>query len=153
MSAADAPGAAGEFLLVLSGTRRVALTLGDLVEVVETTSCRPVPAREPALRGVMAVRERLLPLVHLGALLDGRACPPALGEAAVVVAVGTAAGSRRLCFEVDAAEAVVRAPLLPVPPEAALPWAAALARLPDGLVPLLDLPALGARLMETGSAS
>ena len=37
-------------------------------------------------------------------------------------------------------------PGLPVPPGSALPWAAAVARTDGGLVPLLDLAALGARI-------
>ena len=37
---------------------------------------------------------------------------------------------------------------LAVPPGSALPWAAAVARTDRGLVPLLDLAALGARFTE-----
>ncbi|HEU4698068.1 MAG TPA: chemotaxis protein CheW [Gemmatimonadales bacterium] len=154
MSLARGPGAAEhgsarEFLLVRAGRRRVGLPLEHLVEVLETGPCHPVPSREPAVRGVANVRGRLLPVLHLGALLDGGPCPPGQGEACVVVAVG----GRRVCLEVDDAESVVREALLPVPPEAGMPWAAALARLPEGLVPLLDLPAVGARLIDTGTES
>lgn len=152
MSGRGTPTAAAgarEFLLVRSGRRRVGLPLEHLVEVLEAEACHPVPSREPAVRGVASVRGRLLPVLHLGALLDGAPCPPARGETCVVVAVG----ARRLCLEVDEAESVAREALLPVPSEAGMPWAAALARLPEGLVPLLDLPAVGARLIDTGSES
>jgi purine-binding chemotaxis protein CheW len=138
-----------EFLLVRAGRRRVGLELGHLVEVIETGPAHPVPSAEPALRGVTQVRGGLVPVLHLGALLDGGRCPAEIGETTVVVTVGP----RRLCLEVDEAESVAREAVLPVPPEAGMPWAAALARLPDGLVPLLDLPAVGARLTETGAGT
>ena len=43
-------------------------------------------------------------------------------------------------------------PGLPVPAGTGLPWAAAVARTDGGLVPLLDLAALGARITETSAA-
>jgi chemotaxis signal transduction protein len=94
------------------------------------------------------VRGRILPLVHLGALLDGRPCPEARGEVAVLVQLE----GRRICFEVDHAESVLAEPGLPVSGENTLPWAVAVARVADELVPLLDLTALGARISETASA-
>ena len=59
---------------------------------------------------------------------------------------------RRLCLEVEEAESVLYEPGLPVPPGSALPWAAAVARTDEGLVPLLDLAALGARFTEASAA-
>lgn len=134
-------------LLVRAGGRRVALSLDHLVEVVEPGVPVGVPARQPALRGLTMVRGRLLPLVHLGAFLEGSACPAGLGEAGVVIQVD----DRRICLEVEAVEEVVREPALPVPPGEALPWALGVARAPGGLVPVLDIPALGGRLKEGGS--
>jgi hypothetical protein len=60
-------------------------------------------------------------------------------------------GGRRLCLEVDDAEVLVREPVLPVPPGEALPWAVGVARYAEGLVPLLDLPALSSRLTEAAA--
>jgi purine-binding chemotaxis protein CheW len=134
-------------LLVRAGERRVALALSDLIEVVEPTPPAAVPAREPAFRGLTVVRGRLIPLVHLGALLDGGTVPGTVPEAAVMIAVG----GRRICLEVDAVEEVLRVPTLPAPPGQALPWAAAVARTDDGLVPVLDIPALGVRLTDGGA--
>jgi hypothetical protein len=57
--------------------------------------------------------------------------------------------TRRICVEVDAAEEVLREPGLPVPSDVSLPFAVAVARRPDGIVPLLDLTAVGARIAET----
>ncbi|HLQ23910.1 MAG TPA: chemotaxis protein CheW [Gemmatimonadales bacterium] len=134
-------------LLVRAGRRQVALTLEHLVEVVDPGMPIGVPARQPALRGLTTVRGQLVPLVHLGALLDGGACPAAVGDAGVVIAVG----DRRICLEVEAVEEVVREPALPVPAGETLPWALGVTRASGGLVPVLDIPALGGRLVEGGS--
>ncbi len=140
-------GPALALLLVRAGKRQVALALDHLIEVVDPGLPIGVPTRQPAVRGLTAVRGRLLPLVHLGALLDGGACPVGVGGAGVVIAVG----DRRICLEVEAAEEVVREPALPVPAGETLPWALGVARASGGLVPVLDIPALGGRLAEGGS--
>jgi chemotaxis signal transduction protein len=136
--------AAGGFLLVLAGGRRVGLELAHVVEVIQIGSVHPVPSREPAVRGVTAVHGRIVPIVHLGALLETATCPARVGDLVVVVAVD----GRRIGFEIDDAEVVVREPALPVPPGATFPWAFGVARHPEGLVPLLDLAALSSRFME-----
>ena len=69
-----------------------------------------------------------------------------MAGAAVVVNVE----SRRFCLEVDDAEVVQSGELLPVPRDRALPWAWALVRRGEEILPLLDLLALSARLTETG---
>ncbi|HEU5169888.1 MAG TPA: chemotaxis protein CheW [Gemmatimonadales bacterium] len=140
---------ASPVLFVRAGARRVALPLDCLVEVIDPGPAVPVPAREPALRGLARLRGRLVPLVHLGALLDEAACPPAPGDAAVVIAIGT----RRLCLEVEAVEEVARGDVVPLPAGEALPWATGVVRADGGLVPILDVPALGGRLLEGGTPS
>jgi chemotaxis signal transduction protein len=136
------------YLLVRAGRRLVGLPLDQVVEVLDPGAAFPVPSLEPAVRGVTVVRGRILPLVHLGALLDGAACPAARSELGVLVELA----GRRVCLEVEDAESVLYDPGLPVPAGAALPWAAAVARTGGGLVPLLDLAALGARFMEASAA-
>lgn len=138
----------GGFLLVRAGGRSVGLSLEQVIEVLDPGEAFPVPAVEPAVRGVTTVRGRIMPLVHLGALLDGSACPQVRGEVAVVVEVS----GRRICLEVEAAESVLHGTGLPVPQDAAMPWAIAVARTDDGLLPLLDLTALGARITESSAA-
>jgi len=135
-------------LLVRAGDRLVGLPLAQVVEVLDPGTAFPVPATEPAVRGVAVVRGRIVPLVHLGALLEGRACPPHRSEVAVMVELA----GRRLCLELEAAETVLYQPGLPVAPGAGLPWAAAVARTEHGLVPLLDLSALAARFTEASAA-
>jgi chemotaxis signal transduction protein len=134
-------------LLVRAGARVVGLPLEQVVEVLDPGSVFPVPALEPSVRGVVVIRGRILPLVHLGALLDGSSFPSARTETGVLVELG----ARRLCLEVEDAESVLYDPGLPVPPGADLPWAAALARTEVGLVPLLDLAALGTRITEAAA--
>jgi chemotaxis signal transduction protein len=133
------------WLLVRAGGRRVGLALDQVIEVLDLGPVYPVPSTEPAVRGVTSSRGRLVPLIHLASLLDGRASATAGGGTAVMVQLG----GRRVCLEVDDAEEVLREPGLPVPEDASLPFAVAVARQPDGIVPLLDLTAIGARISET----
>jgi purine-binding chemotaxis protein CheW len=140
--------AAGGFLLVRTGGRRVGLALSHVVEVTQVGAVHPVPSVEPAVRGVVAVHGRLVPVVHLGALLEAVPCPPMIGSLMVVVTLD----GRKICLEIDDAEVVVREPALPVPPGSTLPWALGVARHQEGLVPLLDLDALSSRFTEVSSA-
>jgi chemotaxis signal transduction protein len=135
------------FLLVRVGRRRVGLALAHVIEVTSLGAVHPVPSLEPAVRGVAAVQGKMIPVVHLGALLEGGACPALAGDLGVVVTID----GRRLCFEVDEAEVLVRDAPLPVPKGATFPWAVGVARHAEGLVPLLDLPALSSRFMEAES--
>jgi chemotaxis signal transduction protein len=133
------------FLLVRTGARRVGLELSHVLGVTSLGAVHPVPSVDPAVRGVAAVQGRMVPVVHLGALLEGTACPPEPTGVGVLVIVG----SGRLCLEVDDAELLVRDRALPVPPGTTLPWAFGVAKHAGGLVPLLDLPAISSRFMET----
>jgi chemotaxis signal transduction protein len=132
------------FLLVRAGERLVALPLAHVLEVTAVGQVHSVPSVDPAMRGLVTVHRQAMPLVHLGALLEGGACPPSAGSVGVVIAVD----GRRVCLEVEEAEILVREPVLPVPPGETLPWAIGVARYGETLVPLLDLPALSSRLME-----
>jgi chemotaxis signal transduction protein len=136
------------FLLVRVGERRMGLQLGHVLEVIQLGEIYPVPATETAVRGLVAVHGRMLPLVHLASLLEGRRVPIAPGAMGVVVSLE----GRRVCLEIEDAEVLVREPVLPVPPGEVLPWAVGVARYADGLVPLLDLPALSSRLMEAAAS-
>jgi chemotaxis signal transduction protein len=135
------------FLLVRVGERRMGLQLGHVLEVIQLGEVHPVPVMETAVRGLVAVHGRMLPLVHLASLLEGRMVSAAPGTMGVVVSIG----ERRVCLEIEDAEVLVREPVLPVPPGEALPWAVGVARYADGLVPLLDLPALSSRLTEAAA--
>ncbi len=139
--------AEGGFLMVRTGDKRVGLELAHVVEVIQIGAVYPVPSRELAVRGVADVRGRIVPVVHLGALIDESACPARAGDLVVVVRVD----GRRVCLEIDDAEIVVREPTLPVPQGSTFPWAIGVARHPEGLVPVLDLTALSLRFMEASA--
>ena len=130
------------FLLVHAERRAYGLPLDRVVEVADLTEVLEVPRAEPAMRGLTPLRGRLVPLVHLAAFLGQRTPPPELGRAVVVVRLG----GRLVAFEVDDAEEVVREAALPLPDGASLPWAMGVAPREDGLVPVLDLEALGDRI-------
>ncbi len=135
------------WLLVRAGGRRVGLSLEQVVEVLDLGPVYPVPSLDRAVRGVTASRGRLVPLVHLATLLDERIAADSGGGTAVLMRIGPL----RVCLEVDAAEEVLREPGLPIPPEVSLPFAVAVSRQPEGIVPLLDLTAVGARISETAT--
>jgi len=113
------------------------LEVSDLGEVLE------VPRSHPAVRGLTPQRGRLVPLIHLGALLAGRAAPTERGRTAVLVRLG----QRQVALEVDDAEEVVREAPLPVSRGDDLPWASGVARHDQHLVPILDLGALEDRIL------
>jgi len=130
------------FLMVRAERRAYGLPLDQVVEVADLTEVLEVPRAEVAVRGLVPVRGRLVPLVHLAAFLGRRAPPAERGRAAVLVQVG----GRFVAFEVDDADEVVRAAPLPLPDGVSLPWAVGVAPRDDGLVPILDLEALGDRI-------
>ena len=130
------------FLLVRAERRAYGLPLDHVVEVADLAEVLEVPRADVAVRGLMPLRGRLVPLVHLGAFLGQRAPPPERGGAAVLVRLA----GRLVAFEVDDAEEVVRETALPLPDGQPLPWATGVASRMDGLVPILDLDALGDRI-------
>ena len=134
------------YLVVRAGGRLVGLPIEHLEAVTSAGAVAPVPSREPALRGVATLRDALLPVVDLGALLSGTPCAAEAAGAAVVVRIR----DQRICLEVEDAEVVQTGEVLPMPRDRAVPWARALVRRGDDLLPLLDLAALSTRLIEAG---
>ena len=130
------------FLLVRAERRAYGLPLDRVVEVADLTEVLEVPRAEVAMRGLTPLRGRLVPLLHLAALLGQRTPPVERGRAVVLVELH----GRLVAFEVDDAEAVVREAALPLPEGESLPWATGVAPRQDGLVPILDLDALGDRI-------
>lgn len=130
------------FLLVRAEGKAYGLPVAGVLEVGDPPEVLDVPRALPAVRGLTPVRGRLVPLIHLGALLSGGPAPEQRGGAVVLVEIGR----RAVAFEVDDADAVVREDAVPVPRGQSLPWAAGVAEQDGGLVPILDLDALGDRL-------
>lgn len=144
------------YLLVRADGKSYGLPVGRVLEVGDATEVLAIPRKLPAVRGLTPLRGRLVPVIHLGAFLAGKEAPPSdpVGGARTVVLVqlgvggGSAGGSRQVAFEVDDADAVVREEPLPVPRGQTLPWAVGVAEQAGdaGLVPILDLDALGDRI-------
>ena len=134
------------YLLVRSEGKSYGLPVARVLEVGDATEVLQVPRTLPAVRGLTPLRGRLVPLIHLGALLTGREAPQLAEGVRTVVLVEL--GTRQVAFEVDDADAVVREQPLPVPRGQALPWASGVAEQEQGggLVPILDLDALGDRI-------
>ena len=135
------------YLLVRTEGKTYGLPVGSVLEVGDTTEVLNIPRKLPAIRGLTPLRGRLVPLIHLGAFLTGREAPAdTAARVRTVVLVELGATGRQVAFEVDDADAVVREQPLPVPRGQALPWAAGVAEQEGGLVPILDLDALGDRI-------
>jgi purine-binding chemotaxis protein CheW len=130
------------FLLVRAERRAYGLPIECVVEVADLTDVADVPRADPSVRGLTPLRGKLVPLVHLGAFLGGREPPDERGRAAVLVELG----SRYLALEVDDVDEVIRGAALPLPDAESLPWVVGVAARTTGLVPILDLEALGERI-------
>lgn len=130
------------WLLVRSSGRAFAVPVAAVEVVCELAAPVPAPARMRAVRGVVTVADRLVPLAHLAALVQGDAPPAERGPIGVVVREG----GRRVVFEVDDAPGLERGELEPLPPAWRGGWAAAAVRGTDGLIPLLDVGNLFERL-------
>ena len=131
------------YLLVRAGGRPYALPLERVLEVGDTGEVLDVPRHTPSLRGLTTVRGRLVPLLHLAALLGGRAAPDERGRSHVAVTLG---GTRIAALEVDDADEVVRGSALSLPPGDDLPLAMGVWRRGGSVVPVLDLAALEERI-------
>lgn len=135
----SAPG----YLVVQSGAEQYGLPLDGVMEIVDVREVLAVPARHPAVRGVVPVGARLVPLIHLGRLLDPAASP---SDGPPANAVVVQAGRHHLALEVDTTPAVVGAPPLPVPPAWRRAWVRAVARHGGTILPVVDLDTLASRL-------
>src|SRR5438132_73417 len=116
------------YLLVRVDGKAYGLPLARVLEVGDQAEVLDMPRALPAMRGLTPLRGRLVPVVHLGALLGERTPPPERGRATVLVTLGAGEGTRYVAFEVDDADDVVREAALPVPRGESLPWASGVAR-------------------------
>ncbi len=135
------------FLLVAAGGCRVALPVAQLEAVTDAGEIATLPVAEPAMVGVATVRGETLPVISLARLLGAEASD---GSGTFVL---VDAGGTRICLAVEHAETLSRGEVMPLPADGATPWARAVLRDGEALVPLLDLEALAERLAATGRAS
>jgi chemotaxis signal transduction protein len=138
------------YLLVRAEGKAYGLPVASVLEVGDATEVLSIPRKLPAILGLTPLRGRLVPLIHLGAFLTGSDAPaaaaPGGGSGRTVVLVELGASGRQVAFAVDDADAVVREQPLPVPRGQTLPWASGVGEQAGGLVPILDLDALGDRI-------
>jgi len=134
------------WLLVRSADRTVALPVPTIEELVALPAPLPVPGVLAAVRGVAPFRGRLVPLVHLGAVIGGVPPPATLGATGVAVRLV----GRCVLLEVDEATELTAADAEPLPHGWRGRWASSAVRQTGALVPVLDLAWLTARL--TGGA-
>jgi chemotaxis signal transduction protein len=134
------------FLEVRSSGAGYGLPLAEVLTIAEAGPLASVPATHPAVRGVSLVSGRLVVRVHLEALVQGTAAPPAAGSAMIVLA---GAGCP-VAFEVDEVDWVEVPEVLPLPAAWEGPAALGMARRGTDWIPLLDVPALIRRLNGSG---
>lgn len=132
------------YLLVRAENAGYGFRIADVEQVLDLSEVYPAPGLVPAVRGVTVVAGRLVPLVHLVALLT-RGAPPAERRATGVV---VRCPDLPVVFEVDDVDHVVVEDPLPVPEGWRLPWAGGVAQ-GSGLIPILDVDALAERLAPT----
>ena len=131
-------------LLVRTGGRRLGLPLAGILEVGEPGAVNRVPGSAPAIRGMMQLRGRLVPLAHLGALVSGEVCPAPDPARSVVLAT---VADRWLALEVDDIDAAPDEEVLPPPEGSELAaWALGVVRRDNRWIPILNLDALADRL-------
>jgi chemotaxis signal transduction protein len=120
----------------------------DVEQVVDLDEVYPAPGVVPAVRGVAHVSGRLVPLVHLVALLT-QGTPPSECRPTGVL---TRCVDGNVVFEVDDVDAVVAEDPLPVPAGWQVPWASGVAP-GTRLVPILDLAVLAERLSHASAGA
>lgn len=130
------------YLVIRAGGEPVGFRIEDVVEVLDRGDVTPALGTHAAVLGVTRVRREHVPLVDLATLL-GRE-PPADTPQATVVLVRC--GGRRVAFQVEEADAVLREAPEPLPGGWRLPWASSVARSSEGLIPIVDMAVLAERL-------
>lgn len=131
-------------LILRSGTAAFALRLDEVIEVGDRGAWQVVPSRLGAMRGVTAVRGRLVPLLHLGALVEAAPAP----EAPAPLVVTALASGRWLALEVDTVDSAAGGELLEAPEARLTGLSSAALRQDDQWIPVLNLEALARRWQE-----
>ena len=137
-----------DYVVVRSETRTVALPVTEVEEVLVLDRVLSAPGVMAAVRGVAPVRDRLLPVAHLGALLEDTAAPAHAGATGVVIA--TEGG--RFVLEVDDAEDLVTVPTEALPHGWRGLWATTAIRRAGALIPVVDVAWLAERLEGVGTS-
>lgn len=130
------------FLVVRVGERRYGLPLTQVRLTADLETIQPVPAVQPAMLGMTHLRGQTVPVLDLEALLTG--APAASRASATVVLAGV--GPRAIALAVDDVEGVRRESWQRAPTGKEWPWALGVVRDPDGIMPVVDVERVTARL-------
>jgi purine-binding chemotaxis protein CheW len=144
-----------EVLIFEIGGRRYGLPAPEVRELLRAVAISPLPPGSDPFEGVIDLRGAVVAVVDLRARL--RLEPRAVQPSDHLIIMETGRGRRPIALRVDRAlELVVLEPGAFEPlreREPGLPDAAEIARLPDGLVPMLDLDSLDATAWSAPIAS
>lgn len=102
----------GQFLTFVAGGEEYALGILDVRDILELSCVTALPAAPRAVRGVVTVSGRFVPVVDLGVPLG---CPPA-AETCHSCVVVVESGTEMVGVLVDALERVVEVPLCALRP-------------------------------------
>lgn len=130
-------------LLVRADGSSYGVRIDQVLEVRDGFEVHRAPSVQPAVRGVTPSHGRMVPLVHLGALVTNSAPADEPCPTLVLVQVG----GRLLALEVEDAEEVVSQDLLPVPDAWQIPWACGVCEREASLIPVIDVELLAERLV------
>jgi purine-binding chemotaxis protein CheW len=132
-------------LVMRSNDRSMAVRVAEVIEVGDRGAWQVVPTQLPAMRGVVVVRGRLVPLIHLGALVGHGAAPP---SPAPLMVVAESRG-QWVALEVDEVDSASAVDVLAEAQAGGLPGLSAGAlRRDDKWIPVLNLEALARRWQE-----
>lgn len=136
------------YLLLRAEGATYGFRVADVEQVVDLGDVYAAPGVVPAVRGVTPISGRLVPLVHLVALLT-QGTPPSEYRPTGVVA---RCADGRVVFEVDDVDAVIAEDPLPVPDGWLVPWASGVAP-GRKLIPIVDLAVLAERLAPVSAGA
>ncbi len=126
------------YLVVRARGELYGLDVRQVLEVVDEFEVFKTLSVHAAVRGVTPVRERLVPVIHLGTLLDDQAPPEKCSKTAVLAT----RGDTLVALEIDDADSVEYETPLPVPAGWQLPWASGVVKRNGELVPIIDVELL-----------
>ena len=129
-------------LVMRSGDRTMAVRVEEVIEVGDRGTWQAVPSQLPAMRGVVLVRGRLVPLIHLGALVGSGAAPPSPASLMVVAE----SRGQWVALEVDEVDSADARDVLAEEQAGGLPGLSTGAlRRDEKWIPVLNLEALARR--------
>jgi chemotaxis signal transduction protein len=129
-------------LLVKANGSSYGIRIDQVLEVRDGFEVHQAPGLRSAVRGVTPLRGRLVPLVHLGALVTNTT--PSQDPCPTLVLVQV--DSKLLALEVEDADEVASEDLLPVPDAWQLPWACGVCQRGPAMIPVIDVELLAERL-------